>query len=47
MFFFSAGTDPNVEGPEAYVVLGTLFKKEYRIMYTDEYLFRMRKEAFV
>lgn len=36
-----------LRGPEAYMVWGTLFKKEYRIVYAGEYLFRIRKEAFV
>ena len=36
-----------LRGPEAYMVWGTLFKKEYRIVYAGEYLFRIRKEVFV
>lgn len=43
--FFGAGRDPSVEGPKACVVLVSLFKREHRIVYTDEYLFRMRKEV--
>ena len=40
-----SGADPDFVGPEAYTIFWALFKKkEYKIRYECEYLFRMRKE---
>jgi hypothetical protein len=44
-----AGADPSFVGPEAYIILGVLWRKrihnyEYKIRHESEHLFRMRKE---
>jgi len=42
---FAAGADPGFVGPEAYTIIGALFKTKYNIRYESEYLFVASRRA--